>query len=258
MTYPNHGEEKVALYCGYLTKIKGVQSCTLKTYISAIKAVLIEDGYDWSQEKAALSSLIKSCKMKNDRLKNHLPIWRSLLELMMFQLEKYFRKRNQLYLKFLYKTAFILAYYGLLRVGEITHGNHTIKAKDVHKSNDRNKLMLILYSSKTHSRANRPQKIRINRVRNPTRGFSRFFFPVTVALDYIDLRGGRLNEHEEFLIFSDRRPLKPDQLRKVMRTMIKALGLDPALYDTHSFRIGRATDLLKNKVTIDQIKKLGR
>ena len=43
-----------------------------------------------------------------------------------------------------------------------------------------------------------------------------------------------------------------------IRKEISQLGLEGALYDTHSLRIGQATDLLKANVPIDEIKRKGR
>ena len=61
-----------------------------------------------------------------------------------------------------------------------------------------------------------------------------------------------------FFIFSDGRPVQPSQPRVLLQTLIKQLGLNPALYGMHSFRIGRTTDLVKLNYTIDEIKLMGR
>ena len=66
-------EERTALFGAYLVE-GGVQSSTLKSYFSAIKHVLKQDGYIWDDRKALLSSLVKGCKLENDRVKIRLPI----------------------------------------------------------------------------------------------------------------------------------------------------------------------------------------
>ena len=68
--------------------------------------------------------------MINDTVRTRLPIYCSLLETILFEVERHFKE--QPYLSVLYKSLFALGYYGLLRVGELTSGNHTIKAKDIH------------------------------------------------------------------------------------------------------------------------------
>ena len=66
------------------------------------------------------------------------------------------------------------------------------------------------------------------------------------------------SDDEPFYIFRDRSHVKPEQVRNVLRKMLSELNLNPKLYDTHSFRIGRATDLKKFNVQFEQIKSLGR
>ena len=53
-------------------------------------------------------------------------------------------------------------------------------------------------------------------------------------------------------------PVKPNEVRCVLRQCIDRLGLDSQNYDTHSFRIGRATDQFKQGIDVEQIKKVGR
>ena len=60
----------------------------------------------------------------NDQIQTRLPIHRNLLEILLFELERIYT--DQPYLEILYKDLFILAYYGLFRVGELTQGPHTI------------------------------------------------------------------------------------------------------------------------------------
>ena len=48
-------------------------------------------------------------------------------------------------------------------------------------------------------------------------------------------------------------PVNPEHVRTVLREAIKALGLDPLLYDTHSLRIGRASDMFnKFKFSVEE------
>ena len=64
---PSQWEDKVNLFAAYLVE-KGVQSSTLRSYISAIKCVLTTDGYEWNDCSGSTVSktLIKACKNKND------------------------------------------------------------------------------------------------------------------------------------------------------------------------------------------------
>ena len=157
-------EEKTSLFGAFLVS-QGKQSSTLKSYFSAIKFILKTDGYQWDDNAVLLNVLTRSCKLCNDVLKVRLPIKKGLMEMILFQLQRNYPK--QIYLELLYKTMIALAYYGLLCIGEITSapGNeHTIKAANVHISLNKDKIMLVLYSSKMHGKHTRPQKIKISAV----------------------------------------------------------------------------------------------
>ena len=69
------------------------------------------------------------CKNENDEKQTRLAIGNGLLELMIFEIERYYTEINQPYLEVLWRTLFLLAYYGLLRIGELTSGSHPVKAK---------------------------------------------------------------------------------------------------------------------------------
>ena len=63
---------------------------------------------------------------------------------------------------------------------------------------------------------------------------------------------------EPFFVFRDRTPVTATFTRKVLKDTIKNLGLDQDVYDTHSMRIGRASDLLKMNLSVETIKKIDR
>ena len=153
-------EDRVTLFIGYKID-NGMKSTTVKSYVSAIKKMLINDGYAWDDQKVLLGSLTKACKLINDKVHTRLPIQCSLLEMILFEVHRVFDQRGQPYLQTMYKALFALSYYGMMRVSEVTLSDHVVKAKDVHSALNKDKLLLMLYSSKTHTKGMRPQKIKI-------------------------------------------------------------------------------------------------
>ena len=259
---PATWEARTSLYCAYMIDELKLQSSTVKSYVSAIKAKLMADGYDWQDCAVKLSILTGVCKLRNDAFKTRLPIKKNLLEVLLIETK---RQLESEYLVLLYQTAFSFAYYGMLRVGELTKSIHAIRAKDVHKGRNKNKLLLVLYSSKTHGRNNKPQKITIEATteyakmkRRKLANNTKIFCPFTLAQEYMDLRGGYDTDDEQFFVFLDGTPLTAKMLRTCLRFLLNKLALDGRLYDTHSFRKGRASDMLKEGYTIEQIKKCGR
>ena len=246
-------EERTALFGAYLVD-KGVQSSTLKSYFSAIKFILKQDGYQWDDKKALLSALVKGCQLENDTLKVRLPIQQGLLEMLLFEIERKYHK--QPYLEYLYKAIFCLGYYGMLRVGELSLGDHTVKAKDVHLSYNLEKALVVLYTSKTHDQSDKPQKIRISTSERLRK--RRFFCPIRQIDNYMRIRGQYIEDSEEFFVFADKSPVCPHHVRNTLRSLLDRLQLDSMLYDVHSFRIGRTCDLEKFGYSIEKIKILGR
>ena len=153
----------------------------------------------------------------------------------------------------------IAGYYGLLRVGELAQGPHVILAENVHIGVNKDKMLFILRTSKTHNYGNHPQMVKI-KSSSPHAGKhnARKFCPFTILRDFVSRRLHTISEYEQFFIFSDRTPIRPAQLRDVLCSLIDGLGLEAHLYNVHSLRIGRCVDLLRMGVSVETIKKLGR
>ena len=249
---PAQWEERASLYCAFLIW-KGKKSSTLKSYVSAIKHKLLLDGYQWNDKLLLLTALTRACKLDNDTVKSRLPIGDGFLNVIIFELQRYLRKNE--YKKAMYRTLLLTGYFGLFRIGELAQSEHSIKACDVHTSDNRDKVLIVLHSSKTHSRANKPKKIEIT---NDRKNKPHFFCPVQELNNYSQLRIPYVSCLDQFFVHQDGSPVTPAEVRNLLRQIITNLGLDAGLYDTHSLRIGRATDLFKKGISIDQIKKIGR
>ena len=66
------------------------------------------------------------------------------------------------------------------------------------------------------------------------------------------------DESKPFFVFSDGSEVEPAHVRDVLRKALTLISLDCCLYNTHSFHIGRATDLIKMGFSIEQVKLVGR
>ena len=265
---PRTWEDRLSLYCAFLIVVKKRKSSTIRSYISGIKHILKVDGYVWNEGQVLLNTITKSCKIKNDRLKVRLPIQKGLLELILFGIQR--KYEDQPYLEAMYISAFLLQYYGLMRIGEIADSIHSLKAINIHETET--KMLLVLYSSKTHNIDVPPQKIKIfgNKtveITDSSQLVGKYtikrkdlgkFCPVEWTRRYIKLRDPITKSEENFFIFRDKTPIKAHFFRSLLRSIINSLNLEANLYDTHSFRIGRATDLFKSGVSVEDIKHLGR
>ena len=251
-------EDRASLFGAALVE-QGIQSSTLKSYMSAIKRILTDDGYHWDDSKLLLSMLVRGCHVVNDCVKTRLPIQGGLLEMILFEIERKFT--NQHYLEIMYKTIICLCYYGLFRIGELTYGPHAVKACDIHMGRNKNKILIFLRSSKTHDTCDKPQEVKITSNARDAIKFKarRHFCPFDLTNTFLSLRGGYNTPEDLLFMFKDKQPVKPSHVRKVLWNCIKSLHLDPLLYNTHSLRSGRAVDMLfKFNTTLEQVKSAGR
>ena len=205
------------------------QSSTIKSYISAVKAVLEDDEHPLDENRCLLKALIRACRLKNDTMRTKIPIKKDLLFGLMRKLSDLFA--IQPYLCVLYRAMFITAYFGLFRISEIatTPSGHTIRAHDVHLTRNKNKLLFILRSSKTHGKGAQPQMIRISAQENEQteNNCSRklTFCPFNCR-DYISARRSIKKDTEPFFIFSDRSPVMASHFTTVLKKTIKSLNLN--------------------------------
>ena len=256
---PEFWEERLTLFVAHLVNEKK-QSKTIKSYISAIKAILTENKIDICEDKYLLTAMTKACKIKNDRALVRFPIHKCLLHVLLDKIEKKYGQK-QPYLAMLYRAIFVTAYYGMFRVGELTEGEHVIKAKDVYIATNKCRLLFILHSSKTHSEGDPPQSIKISASSDrETHNVSdeKTHCPFKILRRYMQARKGFIKRSEQFFVFRDRSPVKPTHFRKLLKSILENEGYNDDLYNCHSFRIGRSQDLWELGISLDLIKKLGR
>ena len=75
------------LFTGFLVN-SGLMSSTVKTYISAIKGILLESNINLNADEFTLNSLTRACKLQNDRIITRLPIGKDLLQLIIKEIER--------------------------------------------------------------------------------------------------------------------------------------------------------------------------
>ena len=246
----------------YLINDKDFKSSTIKSYISAIKRTLIDDGYKWQDDKIMVTMLTRACRVINDYVRTRLPIQCRLLEQILFEISRLFTSgmNNQPYLECLFQALFLLGYYGLMKIGELTQSQHVVRAKNLHLARNKEKLLIILYTSKTHDKSSHPQRIKItlNKTEQSGQYIKRHFCPFLVLRKYLAMRGPYIREDKQFFVFSDHSPVTANVMRALLKKVLRNLGIDASLYGMHSLRIGRTMDLIKYGYSLDEVKWMGR
>ena len=110
---PSTWEDRIILFLGHLINEKK-QSATVKSYLSAIREVLKDDGIRLNEDEFLVSSLARACRYVNNHVRTRLPIHKDMLGMLINQVELHFNNLNQPYLKILYMAIFSAMYFGLL------------------------------------------------------------------------------------------------------------------------------------------------
>ena len=255
---PQTWEDRVSLYVGYLISTNK-QSSTVRSYVSAIKTVLQANRIKINENKYMLSSLTRACRLVNDKVRTREPLHKSLLQALLKQVKVTYDQQQ--YLKILYSALFSTAYFGLFRIGELTQSDHVVKAVDVQIGTNKKKILFILRSSKTHGKNNYPQKVKISSTdsgKDIVRSKSGTKYCLYKLLrNYMAIRPILQNKHEQFFVFRDRSPVTPVNARKCLKELLWIAGYDHTVFFGHSFRTGRALDLLKYGLSVETIKDIG-
>ena len=264
---PETWEERITLFIAQLIN-ENKQSSTIKSYISGLRAVLKQDKIELSENQFLITSLTKAACLRNDKIKLRLPIQKPMLALLLHHVREYYEgKRNQYYLSILYQTMLAVGHYGLCRVGELASGDHPIRASDVHVGTNKDKFMLVLWTSKTHWRNVKPQIIKISSEYSPSTEENvdqlepdyPIPCPYQLLRIFTKIRGPYVKDSDEpYFVFTDGSPVKPFHVRKCLNKILKLAKFDPSYYSFHSMRAGRSQDLLELGLSVETIMKIGR
>ena len=245
------------LFVAYLIG-KNLQSTTIRSYVSAIKVILMNGGMKVNNDQVLLSALTRACHLTNDQVTSRIPIRKDLLGLLLRSIDDLYLTRNpQPYLAAMYKALFATAYYGLFCIGEIAKGVHVVKAVDVHIATNKNKMIFVLHTSKTHGRGDKPQIIKISAI-TFNKENARAHCPFGLLRTYLSHCKTWKSGEEQFFVFSDRTPVSPYHVRQLLNKVLCNNKIDHRLYSPSGFRSGRATDLVHLGLSIETIKKIGR
>ena len=226
---PRNWEDRIVLYVTFLIQ-NNRKSSTIKSYISAIKAVLYNGGVKLSEDSTLFASLTRACHLKNDVVHAKIPM--SLIRLLIKALAEKYEVQPRLLI--LYKALILTTYFGMFRIGELTSSPHIIKAHDIHIGIDKPKLMFILHTSKTHYKGDHPQIIKISSTGNLIGETC----PFKALTDYLKICKHYKSDTEQFFVFIDRSLVSSQHYRRLLKDLILCNNLDPSCYGAHGMHAG--------------------
>ena len=141
----------------------------------------------------------------------------------------------------------------------MTMGAHPIAASDILVSEPNRKLQYILRSSKTHNEAHQPQIVTIiSASRSSADRYLNKYCPCQIILTCANSRLMYVEDNDPFFVFRDGSPVMPSHYRRRLNRALMDIRLEVCYYGYHSMRIGRAIDLYKGGMPVQDIQKMGR
>ena len=237
----------VALYITHLTQFS-LKSSTIRSHLSAIAFFhKIRD-----QPDPTTSFLVKKLLISNSKIEAPASIRKPITSKILSGLIS--ALNSQGYGRFdrrLYTAIFTLMYHAALRASEICktpQADHTLKESQLAILNtNKGEGIKIDFRSYKHSHS-QPTPMVVYSTGN-------LICPVTAYRRYINSRGPT---HGHAFSNMDKSAISRQQIAQVLQTLLPTQHLNPAHYNTHSFRIGKATDMAKHRASYAQIATLGR
>ena len=237
---------QISMYVAYLHS-KQLKVSTIRTHLSAIAFMHETSGYPNPTQSFTIRKLLVSYS-KSDTLPNsRKPIDRNLLA----KLIKSIKNHSSSYNTALNTCMFTLMYHAALRVSEVCvtpRSSHTLQYKNVSITKyHHTKCLKVKFTTFKHCHLPTPPLIL-----HPTRDIT---CPVTAFVTYSVLRGSSPGP-----LFRNKNgtPLKRPHLTSTLKQHLQVMGYDPRTYNTHSFRIGKTTDLASQGYSSLQISRIGR
>ncbi|XP_041464258.1 uncharacterized protein LOC121415177 isoform X1 [Lytechinus variegatus] len=243
--------EQVMAFIAQLS-LNGLAASTVTQRIAALS--YLHNMYEWQDptKHFLIKKMQEGCRRGPKRKDSRLPITLALLSKLLPTLNNVC---SSFYEACLFQAAFLLAFYGFLRVGEFTARGRLgdtkkiIQLQDIQVGNGplRTMLVKIRYSKTDQYGSSTTLSIKENGILGGC--------PVVAMIRFLDLR--RKNSGPLFCHINGL-PLTRYQFGAVVKKALRSTGADIDQYGTHSFRIGAATTAALNGVPPDKIKEMGR
>ena len=218
---------------------RGCAAASISAYLSGLR--FYHRMHDWPDplDYFIIRKMLEGCKKSRPGRDHRAPITHNIFCKLLPKLESVCYSA---YEAILFKTAFSLAYYGLFRISEVLQ----LAYKNIVIEPDRAAVRVTIESSKT---SHKPVTIRLPRETEAA------VCPVLSLHNYVQVHPSHTGY---LLVHRNGRLLNRTQFAAVLHKTICMLGLSQSTFQTHSFRIGRATELSIQGYPDSVIKQMGR
>ena len=228
--------------------LEGKAPATIKSYIAGLAYIHKINGWEDPTKLFIIQKLLEGSQRLNGRVDKRVPITFPVLVDILSMLD---RACASSYETALFRGAFLLTFFGFLRVGEVTlksrltGSGRAILISDVFM--DRDVLQVRIRYSKT-DQLGKSTMIVIRRLPNNAH------CPVAAIAYFLSMRPAAPGP---LFIHLDQSPLTRFQFQSVLNRTLSYAGYSSGHYKSHSFRIGAATTAALCGFKSDDIKLLG-
>ena len=249
-------ENTLCLYIAFL-HLQGVKHQSVKSYLSALRHLQIEEGGGDPFAPGKFSRLeyvLKGLKRSGPAVATcrRLPITPRI----MLQLHSVWSQSTDRYVATMLWAACCLGFFGFLRSGEFTvdnerdfDANQSLTPGDVAVDNHDNPSVVSVFIKQSKNDPFR-EGVRIFLGRTGS-----VLCPVAAILGYLAVREGSSGP---LFVFRDGKPLTRAKLVQYLRTALDRCGINSTQYSGHSFRIGAASAAAQAGIEDSVIQMLGR
>ena len=234
--------DQIILFVGYLSN-SGFASASITSYTSAIGYIHKLLNLPDPTGQFMVQKLLSACNKVNNSVDTRLPITISILQRLVQALD---HTVSTPYLRQLFKAMYSIAFFGLMRLGEITQDTN----KDVSLSFDQvqftNSAVLLTIKKFKHTLSLKPVQLVLPAQQDKS---------ICLLFQYLKLRG---NTSGPLFRYFDGLPVSRKFFTTNLKLALQFCDLNTDLYKSHSFRIGSASFYAQNGFSDSQIREMGR
>ncbi len=242
--------EAAAMFITYLD-LQGYASATVHTYFSSINHMHRLKGGQHLTSLPLMKKLLDGVDKGQSIKPVRAPITVTILEKLLDAVPRVVYVPHDI---ILFQAIFVNMYFLCARVGEIAvsqgQRQNVLLYKDVsfHYSHHNLKRFTVNFHAFKHNKTGKIHSI-------PVEKADKCVCPVKFMEKWLEIRGCQAGP-----LFSDNRGnmVTASQVAKTLKKTLQWVGLDSKTYGTHSFRIGRCSDLAKQGASEAKIKFYGR
>ena len=235
-------QHNISLYVTYLHNNK-MKAQTIRSHLSSLTFYFNMYGKNTPCDSFHTQKLLKSYSKTDDPISTREPITLQILILMLHKVPEITETTHET--KML-QSLFTLMYHALLRISEVTKSTknkHNIKPTQIGITQ---REIIITFNSYKFSKG-LPTQMAIQP--QPR------WCPLKLYNAYNSISDPK---RQAAFTHKDNKPLTPAYIRRTSKALLDAISRNPNDYNTHSFRIGKATDMYKAGYTDSQIRMAGR